>query len=77
MEDLDDRLKKIIADHLEIDMGAVTDTASFADLGADSLDIIEITMALEEEFSIEIYDDDLESAKTVAEVAALIRRLIA
>jgi acyl carrier protein len=77
MEDLNDRLKKIIADHLEIDMGAVTDTASFADLGADSLAVIEITMALEEEFSVEINDDDLESAKTVAEVAALIRRLIA
>jgi acyl carrier protein len=77
MKDLDDRLKKIIADHLEIDMGQVIDTASFADLGADSLAVIEITMALEEEFGIEINDDDLESAKTVAEVAALIRRLIA
>jgi acyl carrier protein len=77
MEDLDDRLKKTIADHLEIDMGQVTDTASFADLGADSLTVIEITMALEEEFGIEINDDDLETARTVGEVAALIRRLIA
>ncbi|MDK2925579.1 MAG: acyl carrier protein, partial [Bacillota bacterium] len=56
-----DRVKEIIVDQLGVDEEAVTPEASFVDdLGADSLDIVELVMALEEEFGIEIPDEDAE-----------------
>ena len=54
-EDISSKVKKIVADHLGIDEGKVTDEASFIDdLGADSLDTVELVMAFEEEFGSEI-----------------------
>lgn len=65
------RIKPIIAKELDIDENKVTLTASFVDdLGADSLDSIEIIMALEEEFSIEILDEDAEKIKTIDDVVS-------
>lgn len=63
-----EKLKAIIVDKLSVDENEVTMDASFEDLGADSLDIVEIVMALEEEFDIEISDDEAEQAKTVGDV---------
>ncbi len=60
------QLIKIIANQLQIDEGQVTADASFMDdLGADSLDTVELIMALEEEFDIEIPDSDAEKIRTV------------
>jgi acyl carrier protein len=61
-----DRVKKVVVDRLKVDDDQVTETASFEDdLGADSLDVVELVMGLEEEFDIEIPDEDAEQIKTV------------
>ncbi len=64
-----DKVKAIIVDQLGVSEDKVTMDASFVDtLGADSLDIVELVMAFEEEFSIEIPDDAAEKISTVADV---------
>jgi acyl carrier protein len=68
MSDIADRVKKIVVEHLGVEESKVTDTASFIDdLGADSLDTVELVMAFEEEFEIEIPDDAAEKIVTVAD----------
>ncbi len=63
-----DKVKSIIAEQLGVKVEEVTDSASFIDdLGADSLDTVELVMALEEEFGIEIPDEDAEKMKTVGD----------
>jgi len=63
-----DRIKKIIVDQLGVDESKITENSSFVDdLGADSLDIVELIMAFEEEFDIEIPDEDAEKMKTVGD----------
>ena len=65
---LDERVKKIIVEQLGVNSEQVTTEASFIDdLGADSLDTVELVMALEEEFDIEIPDEDAENITTVGE----------
>jgi len=64
-----DRIKKIIVDQLGVDESKITENSSFVDdLGADSLDIVELIMAFEEEFDIEIPDEDVEKMKTFGDV---------
>jgi acyl carrier protein len=66
MSDVSDRVKKIVVDHLGVDEAKVTDSASFIDdLGADSLDTVELVMAFEEEFGVEIPDDAAEKILTI------------
>jgi acyl carrier protein len=66
MSDVADRVKKIVVEHLGVDDSKVTDSASFIDdLGADSLDTVELVMAFEEEFGCEIPDDAAEKIATV------------
>jgi acyl carrier protein len=61
-----DRVKKIVVEHLGVEADKVTEDASFIDdLGADSLDIVELVMAFEEEFNVEIPDDAAEKIATV------------
>lgn len=61
-----DRVREVIADELEVSLDEVTENASFMDdLGADSLDLVELVMRLEEEFEIEIPDEDAEKIRTV------------
>ena len=68
MSDTADRVKKIVVEHLGVEEDKVTPDASFIDdLGADSLDIVELVMAFEEEFSIEIPDDAAEKIQTVGD----------
>ena len=64
--DIKPKIKKIVADHLGIDEEKVTEESSFIDdLGADSLDTVELVMAFEEKFGIEIPDDAAETIQTV------------
>jgi acyl carrier protein len=71
---LEDKVKKIIVDQLGVDEGEVTAEAKFIDdLGADSLDTVELVMALEEEFGIEIPDEDAEKIVTVKDAISYIR----
>lgn len=68
-----DTVKKIIVDRLGVDESAVTMEASFKDdLGADSLDVVELVMELEDEFDLEISDEDAEKITTVGEVVKYI-----
>lgn len=69
-----DRVKEIIVDQLGVDEEEVTLTASFVDdLGADSLDIVELIMAFEEEFDIEIPDEDAEKIAKVGDAVSYIK----
>jgi acyl carrier protein len=73
MSDITDRVKKIVVEHLNVDEGKVSDDASFIDdLGADSLDTVELVMAFEEEFDIEIPDDAAETIQTFGDAVKFI-----
>lgn len=73
MSDVEERVKKIIAEHLDADEGKITANASFTDdLGADSLDQVELVMAFEEEFGIEIPDDAAEKILRVEDAVKYI-----
>ena len=66
MSETADRVKKIVVEHLGVEQDKVAEDASFIDdLGADSLDIVELVMAFEEEFGVEIPDDAAEKITTV------------
>ena len=72
--DIADRVKKIVVEHLGVDDGKVTEAASFIDdLGADSLDQVELVMAFEEEFGCEIPDDAAEKIVTVKDAVDFIQ----
>ena len=74
-EAIADRVRSIIAEQLGVKIEEVTDAASFIDdLGADSLDTVELVMALEEEFGIEIPDEDAEKMATVGDAIKYIEK---
>lgn len=69
-----EKIQELIADGLGVDKDAVVETASFKDdLGADSLDLFELVMSLEEEFGVEIPTEELEKITTVADVIEYIK----
>jgi acyl carrier protein len=73
MSDILERVRKIVIEHLDADPEKVTEKASFIDdLGADSLDNVELVMAFEEEFDIEIPDDAAEHIQTVGDAVKFI-----
>ena len=73
-EEIFDKIKEIIVEQLGVSEDSVNEDASFIDdLGADSLDIVELIMALEEEFDIEIPDTDAEKVVTVGDVVEYIK----
>jgi acyl carrier protein len=73
MSDTADRVKKIVVEHLGVEEDKVSEAASFIDdLGADSLDTVELVMAFEEEFGIEIPDDAAEKIATVKDAITFI-----
>jgi acyl carrier protein len=73
MASLDERVKQIIVQQLGVDEAEVTPSASFVDdLGADSLDTVELVMAFEEAFEIEIPDEDAEKIRTVQDAVTYI-----
>ena len=68
-----DKVKKIIVDQLDVEEDKVTEAASITDdLGADSLDVVDLVMSFEEEFDIEIPDDQVETIKTVGDIVKFI-----
>jgi acyl carrier protein len=73
MASVEDRVKEIIVEQLGVDQGQVVPTAKFVeDLGADSLDTVELVMALEESFEIQIPDEDAEKITTVSDAITYI-----
>ena len=73
MSDIGERVKKIVIEHLGVEEAKVTDSASFIDdLGADSLDTVELVMAFEEEFGVEIPDDAAEKILTIQDAIKFI-----
>ncbi len=75
MSDISERVKKIVVEHLGVDETKVADNASFIDdLGADSLDTVELVMAFEEEFGIEIPDDAAENIQTFGDAVTFITK---
>jgi acyl carrier protein len=75
MSDVAERVKKIVVEHLGVDADKVEKDASFIDdLGADSLDTVELVMAFEEEFGIEIPDDAAETIQTVGDAVSFIEK---
>ena len=78
MSDISERVKKIVIEHLGVDEEKVVETASFIDdLGADSLDTVELVMAFEEEFGVEIPDDAAESILTVKDAVSFLEEAAA
>ena len=78
MSEVLERVRKIVIDHLDADPDKVTEKASFIDdLEADSLDIVELVMAFEEEFDIEIPDDSAEHILTVGDAVTFIQGKLA
>ena len=74
MSDIAERVKKIVVEHLGVEEDKVAEGASFIDdLGADSLDTVELVMAFEEEFSVEIPDDAAEKIQTVGDAINFIK----
>ena len=69
-----EQIKKMVADNLGVEESKITDNTSFKeDLGADSLDLFEMVMALEEEFEVEIPTEDLENIKTIGDVESYLQ----
>lgn len=68
VQDTKIRVLSIVMDKLQIDETSIHDTSTLQDLGADSLDLVEIVMSLEDEFSIEISDEDAEKLENIAQV---------
>ncbi len=76
MSEIAERVKTLVADKLSVDINLVVPDAEFiGDLGADSLDTVELVMAFEEEFSVTIEDDKAEGIKTVGDAIALLEQL--
>jgi acyl carrier protein len=75
MSDIGDRVKKIVIEHLGVESEKVVEGASFIDdLGADSLDTVELVMAFEEEFGVEIPDDAAETILTVGDAIGFLEK---
>lgn len=75
MSEIADSIKKIVVEHLDLDADKVTENASFIDdLGADSLDNVELVMAFEEEFDVEIPDDVAETIQTVGDAIKFVEK---
>ena len=75
MSDVAERVKKIVVEHLGVEPEKVVDNANFIDdLGADSLDTVELVMAFEEEFGVEIPDDAAESIVTVGDAVRFLEK---
>lgn len=71
--DIYDKVKAIVVDQLGVDEEEVTPTTTFQALNADSLDIVELVMALEEEFNLDIADEEVENIQTIADIVKYVK----
>lgn len=71
--DVYEKVKAIVIDQLGVDEEEITPTTSFQALNADSLDIVELVMALEEEFNLDIADEEVENIRTIADVVKYVK----
>ncbi len=77
-DNLETRIRTIVAEQLGVDVGELAPDASILDdLGADSLDVVEMVMSLEEEFDIEVPDEDVEEMRTISDVERYVVRVVA
>lgn len=77
MDNILDRVIDIVAEELAVDRDEVTEDSSFIeDLGADSLDVVELVMAFEEEFDVEIPDEDAEDIRTVEDAVSYLEDIL-
>jgi acyl carrier protein len=77
MSDIEERVKRIICEQLDVEQKDVVPTASFVDdLGADSLDQVELIMAMEEEFDVSISDEDAEKISTVQDAINYVKKAL-
>jgi len=74
--DIFEKVRSLISEQLDIDEDKITPETTFEDIDADSLDVVELVMALEEEFDLEIADEAVENIKTVADVVSYIEENI-
>jgi acyl carrier protein len=76
-DSLETRVRNILAEQLGVDLGEVTpDARILDDLGADSLDVVEMVMSIEEAFDIEVPDEDVEELRTVSDVERYVTRAV-
>jgi acyl carrier protein len=76
-DSLETKVRNILAEQLGVDLGEVTpDARILDDLGADSLDVVEMVMSIEEAFDIEVPDEDVEDLRTVADVERYVTRAV-
>jgi len=76
MSDVKNRVKRIIASHLELEVDMLSDDATFKDFGADSIEIVELTLAFEVEFGIEIPESDAEKLRSLKDIYTYIENAI-
>ena len=77
MEDILEKVKNIIADKLGVEASKISESSSFVDdLGADSLDVVDIVMAFEDEFGIKVDDEELEKFSTVGDVVEYLKEKV-
>lgn len=76
MENVKDNLFKLMAEQVGKPLSTITLESTFEDLGADSLDVVEIALAVEDEYNIEIPDDSAEGIKNVGDIVAIVERLV-
>ena len=67
-----EKLKEIIVDQLGVDVDSITADTALEDLGADSLDVVDLLMSIEDEFEVEIPDEEIENIKTLGELVSYI-----
>ncbi len=71
-----EKVKELISEQLDLDGEQLTIKTTFEDIDADSLDVVELVMALEEEFNLEIADEDVEKIKTIGDIVSYIEKQI-
>ena len=77
MSEISDKIKEMVDNHLAVDLDAVVDSASFIDdLGADSLDSIELIISIENEFDIVVSDEEAQRATTIGDITALVEEKV-
>ena len=69
---VEEKVKAIVSEHLELAVDSLTIETTFEEIDADSLDIVELVMALEEEFDLEISDQEIEEIKTIGDIVSFI-----